>query len=126
LEVDPVAVGQWIRSSTWGLVAAALGASTFGVVGLLAVGEVLLLGMRLPMTSAGRAWRMFGLATISTGLSTGTFATVTLALRSNGSEQALTWAVILGGFLVLPGLIVGAVVDVTLSVDYYRRDRCVA
>jgi hypothetical protein len=96
-----VGVGHRSTSSTWRVVALVLGAATCGVLGLLGLGEVLLLRMSLPTTPAARAWRVFG-------LTTGLFAASVLVLQSHASwVVGLTWALLFGGLLVGPGLLVG-------------------
>jgi hypothetical protein len=70
------------------------------VLGLLGLGEVLLLRMSLPTTPAARAWRAFG-------LTTGLFAASVPVLQSHASWVGLTWALLFGGLLVGPGLLVG-------------------
>jgi hypothetical protein len=110
-----VGVGHRSTSSTWRVVALVLGAATCGVLGLLGLGEVLLLRMSLPTTPAARAWRVFG-------LTTGLFAASVLLLQSHASWVGLT-CVLFGGLLVGPGLLVGAVVGVSLSMDGYCRGR---
>jgi hypothetical protein len=107
-------------------VVAILGAAGCGVVGLALLAEIVLLRTGLPVTPRGRAWRTFGLATLTTALAVELLGTLTLVALSDRTGAALVWALLLGGLLLVPGLFVGALVGATLSVDAYRRDQFLA
>src|SRR5262249_2313585 len=88
-----------LHDRTTRLIAAVLVASMFGVVGLMVLGDLLLVRMRRPATSVRRAWRVFGVTTLSTGLSAGLLTTLVLLVSSKGEWDALLWAPLLGGLV---------------------------
>jgi hypothetical protein len=115
--------GLWMRSRTTWLVVSVVGAAMCGLVGLVVLAEVLLLTRTPPTTPRGRAWRLLGLTTLTTGLVVELLGTVTFVVLGDRTGAALVWAFFLGGLALVPGLLAGALVGCALAVDGYRRDR---
>jgi hypothetical protein len=96
--------------------------ASLSLVGVLIVTDAVLLTMRLPVTAAGRAWRVFGITVASTGLLVGVVGSVALLVLDRGQAAALDAAVVYGMLLVVPGAVLGALVGSVLWVDAYRRE----
>ncbi len=111
------------RRTVIGFVLATL---TLGVVGAVAASEVVLLHMPEPQTGGGRAWRLFGLTSLTTGLVVGAVAGTVFAVRdagAGGSAAVVCFAFLEGGVLAgVVGLVLGALVGAVLALDVHRRD----
>jgi hypothetical protein len=110
------------RRTIIGVVLATL---VLGVVGAAAAGEVILLRMAEPRTESGRAWRLFGLATLTTGLVAGLAVGAYVAasdVGSGSSASIVLFAFLEGGVIAgFVGVVLGSLVGAVLAVDLRRR-----
>jgi len=111
------------RRTITGFVLATL---VLGVVGAVGAAEVVLLQMNEPRTGIGRAWRLFGLTTLTTGLLAGGVVGAYFAARDAGdgsSASIVAFAFMEGGVIAgFVGMVLGALVGVVLALDTRRRD----
>lgn len=97
---------------------AVAGALLLGALGASLVAEGVLLTMPLPRSATGRAWRTFGLTSVSTGLAAGLIGFAIGAFEST----PIGYGVILGALVGVGGLVLGALAGAVVSLDQYRRD----
>lgn len=111
------------RRTITGFVLATL---VLGVVGAVGAAEVALLRMNEPRTGSGRAWRLFGLTTLTTALLAGAVVGTCFAVGdagAGGSASIVAFAFMEGGVIAgFVGMVLGALVGVVLALDTRRRD----
>lgn len=110
-----------VRWSKAHIVVAVVLAVMFGAMGACLVMSVVLLVRPLPTTAAGLAWRMFWLTASSAGvISAGVGGAVGFVLGL-GSTSLWGSVLVTGLIAAVPGLLLGALVGIVLSVDVSRR-----
>ena len=111
------------RRTVIGCVLASL---AFGVVGVAAAGEVVLLRMPEPGTGPGRAWRLFGLTTLTSGIIAGAIVGTFFATSAAGAGDSVSivaFAFLEGGAIAgFAGLALGSLVGAVLALDRRRRE----